>query len=249
MNPTIFQLLLICSGIPVPSAPAVPAAVIKKGDARNETEIYEQINWDTQRPDFEVFYSAVKGYNFLQDSLHVFEKPLLTIVDFSRPSNIERLWVVNLETRELLLQTLVAHGRNSGEVIPNRFSNKFNSFQSSLGFYRTGIAYAGKHGLSLKLHGMEEGINDQAERRAIVIHGADYVSEKYVARNGRLGRSQGCPAVAMGIHKQLIKAIRDNTCLFVYFPEKVYFERSIIFKEKMHDSPLAYDPGANGGKF
>ena len=202
-------------------------------------ELYNQISWHTNKPDFEVFYSAVIGYNSLQDSLQLFEKPLLTFVDFSKPSTVERLWVVNLETRELIIQSLVAHGRNSGEVTPVKFSNKMNSFQSSLGFYKTGTSYLGKHGLSLKLHGLEKGINDQAERRAIVIHGAEYVSEKYIAQYGRLGRSQGCPAVSLEIYSQLIKAIQGNTCLFVYYPEKEYFQKSVVFSSTTQEQQLA----------
>lgn len=228
LSSVIFQLFLIFFGGPADLRTA-DAALIKTGHTGTEVELYNQIQWNDQRPAFEVFYSAVSGYTVLQDSLHVFKRPLLTIIDFSRPSNLERLWVVNLETKELVLQALVAHGRNSGEITPDRFSNQMNSFQSSLGFYRTGMKYSGKHGLSLKLHGLEQEINDQAERRAIVIHGADYVSEQYIARNGRLGRSHGCPAVAMSIHRQLIEIIQDETCLFVYYPQKEYFDRSVVF--------------------
>jgi hypothetical protein len=212
-------------------------------------ELYDQINWDNNKPDFEAFYSAVTGYNSLQDSLQVFERPILTIIDFSKPSSRERLWAVNMETKELLVHSLVAHGRNSGEVIPEHFSNKMNSLQSSLGFYRTGVTYFGKHGLSLKLHGLEEGINDQVEKRTIVIHGADYVSEKYITRNGRLGRSQGCPAVPMGIHNQLIKEIQGSTCLFVYYAEKEYFEKSLVFNPKHYDQEFASHPVAVHGRF
>ncbi|GCC50397.1 hypothetical protein SanaruYs_06120 [Chryseotalea sanaruensis] len=103
-----------------------------------------------------------------------------------------------------------------------------------MGFYKTGATYTGKHGLSLKLNGFEPGINDLAEARAIVIHGADYVSENYIARNGRLGRSHGCPAVATGVHTQLINMIKNNTCLFVYYPDKEYFKESSILSNKQN---------------
>ncbi|MFZ6013866.1 MAG: murein L,D-transpeptidase catalytic domain-containing protein, partial [Bacteroidota bacterium] len=112
----------------------------------------------------------------------------------------------------------------------------------------TGGTYIGKHGLSLKLHGIEPGINDQAERRAIVIHGADYVSEIYIARNGRLGRSHGCPAVGMEVHKKLIRAIQGRTCLFVYYPEKEYFDESTVFNRKAFDLQPSFQHSASPEK-
>jgi hypothetical protein len=139
---------------------------------------------------------------------------------------VKRLWVIDLEKREVLFNILVAHGRNSGDVVPDRFSNKHNSLQSSLGFYITGSTYIGKHGLSLLLEGLEHDINDQAKRRSIVVHGADYVSEKYVKYTGRIGRSQGCPAVSMSVHKQLINLIKNQTCIFIYAPDKDYFQNT-----------------------
>ena len=194
--------------------------------------LHDSIDWDNHKPDYQVFYSALRGYNSIQDSLHVFNRPLLTIIDFSKPSTDKRLWVIDLKSKKVLFNTFVAHGRNSGNIIPTKFSNNCESFESSLGFYKTGVTYIGKHGLSLKLHGLEEGINDQAERRSIVMHGADYVSEKFIANSGRLGRSQGCPAVSMQIYKDLIKVIKDHTCLFIYHPDKTYFKQSKIFIHK-----------------
>jgi hypothetical protein len=189
--------------------------------------IYSKLDeTDFKKPDFDVFQQAMTGYTQLRNSKKVSEKEILTIIDFRRPSNEKRLWVIDLKQRKIVYHSLVAHGRNSGELFSEQFSNKNNSLQSSLGFYLTGSTYIGKHGVSLKLHGVEAGFNDQAENRHIVIHGADYVSEKYIKKVGRLGRSQGCPAVPMELHKELIQHIAGNTCLFIYYPDKDYLENT-----------------------
>lgn len=176
-------------------------------------------------PNFDSFFKAFEGYNNLKEQ-GLIEKEYLTIVDFSLSSNEKRMWVINMETKEIVLQSLVAHGRNSGELFANDFSNRSESYQSSLGFYTTGETYIGKHGLSLRLDGLEYGINDKARDRAVVIHGADYVSEKFIKSNGRLGRSQGCPAVPNEVSAKLIELIKDKTCLFIYHPSRSYSKKS-----------------------
>lgn len=176
-------------------------------------------------PKYESFSKAFEGYNELKKQ-GIIEKDYLTIVDFSLSSNEERMWVIDMNTKEIVLRSLVAHGRNSGELFANDFSNKSESYQSSLGFYTTGETYIGKHGLSLRLDGLEYGINDNARDRAVVIHGADYVSEEFVRTNGRLGRSQGCPAVSNEISKELIELIKDKSCLFIYHPSRNYVTKS-----------------------
>ena len=210
--------------------------------ASSERILYANISWPAEKPDYTVFCSAISGYQSLQDSLHLFKKSLITIIDFSRPSTDKRLWVIDLESKEVVLNTLVAHGRNSGDLMAKKFSNKHESFQSSLGFYATGQTYLGKHGLSLTLEGLEHGINDQASSRAIVIHGADYVSDRYVKYAGRLGRSQGCPAVSMEIHRKLIATIKEQTCLFIYSPLTDYFQKSKILPKTRNEESLAYHP-------
>ena len=139
---------------------------------------------------------------------------------------MKRLWVIDLEKNIVLFQTLVAHGRNTGEEFAKEFSNQSESFKSSIGFYATGEIYDGKHGKSLKLDGLEKGLNDKARERAVVIHGADYVSESFIKSNGRLGRSQGCPAVPNEISAQLIELIKDKSCLFIYHPSRSYIKKS-----------------------
>lgn len=176
-------------------------------------------------PRLESFTKAFEGYTQLKEQ-GLIVKDFLTIVDFGLSSNEERLWVVDMLNRKIVLQSLVAHGRNSGEEFASEFSNKSESYQSSLGFYATGEVYQGKHGLSLRLDGLEYGINDNARDRAVVIHGADYVSDKFAKSNGRLGRSLGCPAVPYEIHEEFINTIKDKSCLFLYHPSRVYVSKS-----------------------
>jgi hypothetical protein len=178
------------------------------------------------KPDYDVFEKAMTGYHRLKHSGKLSDREILAIIDFRKPSSDKRLWVFDLKKKEILYYSLVAHGRNSGELYPDHFSNIINSYQSSLGFFITGGTYIGKHGISLRLHGVEEGINDLAEDRAIVMHGAEYVSESYIQKNGRLGRSFGCPAIPMEIHKGLIEYLKEGACLFIYYPDHTYLTRT-----------------------
>lgn len=148
---------------------------------------------------------------------------IVTLIDFSLPSTAKRLWTINLETGELLFNSLVAHGRNTGSDLAQSFSNVPQSFQSSLGFYLTDHVYVGKHGNSLRLKGLEKNINDNAWKRAIVVHGADYVTDSFIKQNGRLGRSQGCPAIPPEITEEFINTVKEGSLIFIYHPgyEKV----------------------------
>jgi len=150
----------------------------------------------------------------------------LTVIDFSKPSTEKRLWVYDLRSHTLLFHEHVAHGRGSGENLPTLFSNVPESYRSSLGLFRTAEAYVGKHGLSLRLDGLEPGINDRARERAIVIHGADYVNAATARAQGRLGRSLGCPAVRPEIVAPLINAVKDGGLLFAYYPNHAWLEAS-----------------------
>jgi len=153
-------------------------------------------------------------------------RPILSIIDYSLPSTEKRLWVLDLEHRRVLFHELVAHGRRSGENEAHAFSNIAGSQKSSLGVFRTGLEYRGEHGRSLRLEGLEPGINDHAAERAIVLHGAPYVSDEFAARFGRLGRSLGCPVVRPAIADSLIETIRDGTLLFASYPDSTYATRS-----------------------
>jgi hypothetical protein len=128
------------------------------------------------------------------------------------------MYIIDLNKGELLLQTYVAHGRNSGQEFADHFSNLPESYMSSPGFYVTGSTYTGKHGLSLLLKGQDKGLNDNAEQRSIVFHGASYVSEEFIRKYGRLGRSQGCPAVSEELSASVINMIKDGSCVYMYAP-------------------------------
>jgi hypothetical protein len=154
------------------------------------------------------------------------DNPIMAIADFTQSSRNKRLYVIDLIKRKVLLNTYVAHGRNSGQEFAERFSNDNASYQSSLGFYKTLGTYQGKHGLSLRLEGLEKGINDRALERAIVMHGADYVSESFIKNTGRLGRSQGCPAVSVADSKTLINLMHNGAGLFIYSASQKYFQAS-----------------------
>lgn len=191
--------------------------------------LYESINFtDEEKPNFEMFDLGVRGYTTLRDSKQISEKEILTLIDFTKSSNVKRLWVIDLKTKTVLYHTLVAHGRNSGDEFASKFSNTPNSNQSSLGFYITGATYIGKHGKSLILHGLEKGINDKAQERAIVMHAADYVSESFIKKVGRLGRSFGCPAIPTEVHKEMISTLASGTCLFIYYPDNTYIKKSLL---------------------
>lgn len=178
-------------------------------------------------PSAKVFTNALKGYFKLKEKGGITNEKL-TIVDFSVSSSVKRLWVIDMEKFEIVLQSYVAHGKKTGDEYAVSFSNRINSHMSSLGFYKTGETYNGRNGFSLRLDGLERGINDNARARAIVIHGADYASEELVKTQGRLGRSYGCPAVPVEVNQTLIELIKDNSCLYIYYPSSDYMKRSLF---------------------
>lgn len=192
--------------------------------------LFNQINFTSEKPSLEVFSLGYAGFQSLDNSGRIKNK-ILTLIDFSISANKKRMWVIDLEQKKLLYHTLVAHGRNTGNEYANTFSNEMSSYKSSLGFYTTGEKYYGKHGLSLRLDGLEIGINDKARKRAIVIHGADYVSEDFINMHGRLGRSLGCPALPQDLNSEIVESIQNNSCLFIYFPDQHYFSKSPLLKD------------------
>jgi hypothetical protein len=149
---------------------------------------------------------------------HQTTSPIMTVIDYSLPSRERRLWVLDLEQGTVLARALVAHGRGTGDDIARNFSDAQGSYQSSLGTFVTGATYQGKHGLSLRLRGLDQGLNSHAEARGIVVHAAEYVNEGIVAQLGRLGRSQGCPALNPAVAPRIIGLIKGGTVVFSYFP-------------------------------
>lgn len=188
--------------------------------------LYDSLSLDSLGLSAEAYHKAVGGFLSLMVTGQVRNPGILSIIDFTLPSNKKRLFVLDLFNGRLLFNTLVAHGRNSGKLIASRFSNRRNSFMSSLGFYLTGESFIGQHGYSLRLEGEEKGWNDNVSRRAIIMHAAGYVSEEHIQQWGYLGRSEGCPAIPEELDRPIIDVIRGGSCLFVYSPDKRYLHGS-----------------------
>ena len=203
------------------------------------SQLYKQIDFSKFTPlSYEVFDKAYRGYLNLRSSGKLnTETEVLSVCDFSLPSTENRLWVIDLAKRKVLFNTYVAHGEGSGEDEANSFSNAFNSHKSSLGFYVTGDIYTGEHGTSLRLNGMDVGFNDAAYDRGIVLHGAEYVNNKFVANHNRLGRSWGCPAVPTSLYLPIINTVKYGTCLFIYYPDNKYLSSTCWLNKKINRLP------------
>lgn len=216
----VFVLLTSFSNLPNKPIDNIKSTATVKLPVSRAITTYNELSANSDKtPSFESFSIALEGFYKLKEKGLV-TKDILTLIDFSKSSNTKRLWVINLTTNEVLFNTLVAHGRNTGEEFANYFSNKAESYQSSLGFYATAEVYTGKHGLSLRLDGLQKGLNDKARERAVVVHGADYVSESFIKNHKRLGRSQGCPALPVEMNEKIINVIKEKSCLFIYHPSK-----------------------------
>jgi hypothetical protein len=187
-------------------------------------QLYEELELQNE-VSFEAFQQAVTGYNKI-----AVEKPILTLIDFSKASTEERFYVIDMDKKAILFKSHVAHGKNSGANYATSFSNEKGSYQSSLGFYLTENTYQGKNGLSLVLNGLEKEINDNAKVRAVVIHGADYCNPKQSTIMGRLGRSFGCPALPTKLTKPIIETIKNGSLIYIYSEShnKKYLEKSSI---------------------
>ena len=217
--PLFFVVLLMSfTSLPSKSNSLKIKSKTESNSVSKNATIYNQLDANSfVLPSFDCFNLALNGFHLLKEK-GLIQKNILTVVDFSLSSNTKRLWVIDLEKNIILFQTLVAHGKNTGEEFAKEFSNQAESFKSSIGFYATGEIYNGKHGSSLKLDGLEKGLNDNARERSVVIHGADYVSESFIRQNKRLGRSQGCPAIPVEMNAKIINVIKDKSCLFIYHP-------------------------------
>ena len=154
------------------------------------------------------------------------KKHRLTVIDYSQPSFKERLWVFDVDKKRLMFNTHVAHGKNSGNVYANHFSNQNSSKTSSIGTFVTASSYFGSKGYSLNLQGLEQGFNNNAYNRRIVIHGAWYMEQPFIKQAGRAGRSWGCPAVSTKLAKPIIDTIKDGSLIFAYFPDKTWLNQS-----------------------
>jgi hypothetical protein len=190
--------------------------------------LYKTIGLKNNGLSFDVFRYALIGYYNLKGNGTIKKRGIISIVDYRKSSNDERFYVIDLINKKVLYHTLVAHGRNSGELYARHFSNEPGSLKSSLGFFVTGNTYEGEHGYSLYLYGKERGINDKARERRIIVHGAYYARSSFIKQYGRLGRSQGCPALPAGPHVDIIDTIVGGTCLFQFYNDGTYLRRSSL---------------------
>lgn len=201
--------------------------------------LYDRIEFGQyQKLRKEVFVKALTGYRNLYRNGYVQRSGnILSVCDFSLSSNVPRLWVIDLDSAKVLFNTLVAHGAGTGDEYARFFSNRPESHQSSMGFYITGDTYQGNNGYSLRLSGMDTGYNDRAAARAIVMHGAPYVSEQFIQSHNRLGHSWGCPAIPQELTQPVINTIKNGTCLFIFSEDQQYLEASAWLQADFPASP------------
>jgi len=224
MRKIIFYTLFLL--IPVAIDARVTEIEVEK---KVENDLYTVVNLVDTGLTKDVFNMAMKGLKKLETNGKLQNPNIVTIADYSQSSNKKRLYVIDLKNKKLLFNTYVAHGRNTGEEFAKSFSNVEGSYKSSLGFYVTEHPITGSHtGFSLLIDGVEKGFNDHAVQRAIIIHAAEYATENFIKKYGRLGRSYGCPSVPPEMNKPIIDAIKGGTCLFLYNPDKDYISKSAL---------------------
>jgi hypothetical protein len=200
--------------------------------------VYDSLQLDVKGLSRKVFEYAIRGFNKIRTAGEIENDSILSIVDFSKPSSEKRLFIIDVKNYKLLFNTYVAHGMRSGKEFAKAFSNAPESNKSSLGFYKTADTYMGKNGYSLHLIGLEKGFNDNAYRRDIVMHAADYVNEEMIREKGWIGRSWGCPAVPVYLSRPIIDNIKNGTCLFIFGTDKKYLIRSAMIRETANDLAL-----------
>jgi hypothetical protein len=215
--------LLLCAVV-IGVCVAVCAPLTAKTRAAFSAEAWSGVDRGALDPT--VFELALGAAACAVKSGDIIDPSTLTVIDYSRPSTARRLWVFDLRTQALLYEELVAHGKNSGDNMATRFSNELDSHQSSIGLYLTEDSYVGKNGYSLRLRGLDEGFNDRAYERAIVMHGAPYVNDDITRTMGRLGRSWGCPALREGVARAVIDRVKGTGLLFAYYPDSGWLKSS-----------------------
>ena len=198
---------------------------LKKAEL-NIKELYNELNAAQYDLSFTAFRYAYIGYQTMKKQHRLNNKELFSIIDFTKDCNSKRFYTIDLEKMKIVYYTYVAHGKKSGERMATSFSDAVESNKSSIGFYITGNTYNGGNGYSLMLHGDEKGYNSNLAKRSVVVHAADYANEDYIARNGRMGRSLGCPALPENIYKQVIETIKEKTMIFAYYNDAKYLKTS-----------------------
>ena len=188
--------------------------------------LYQSIGLAKIGMNYDVFRYGMIGFYSLKESGKLSDRNLVSFIDFSKPSTEKRFYTVDLDSRSVKFHSLVSHGKNTGENMATVFSNRPHSNQSSLGFYVTGETYVGSKGYSMRLDGVDGNHNSNMRNRAVVMHDAEYVSQAWIKKYGRLGRSQGCPALPKDISKKVIDTIKDKTVIFAYFNDVNYLKTS-----------------------
>ncbi len=233
--------------LPVRDVSAKPVVEETESVLQAKTEkyiryVYQKIKFlNGTKLRYEVFKTAFYGYLNMLEAGKIDKEGLLSVCDFTLSSNKKRMWVIDIKAKKVLFHSLVAHGMGTGEEFATTFSNISESHQSSLGFYTTGETYIGNNGYSLKLNGVDGSFNSNAYDRAIVIHGADYVSEQFAKDNERLGRSHGCPALPVEIAPQVIDKIKFGSCFFIYHRANNYLSSSRWLTSAIHSLPAEAD--------
>jgi len=234
----VIHLLFVFARVKPASGMSRTATVNTVGNNANvepvsidQPSVYDSLKLGALGLSRQAYDYALKGFTYLLSKGKIANNNIISIADFSEPSSKKRLFIIDLKNYKILFNTYVAHGQNSGREYADNFSNRPESLQSSPGFYVTKETYTGSHGMSLRLEGEEQGINDNALNRGIVMHAAAYVNESLAKGRGFIGRSWGCPAVAPELHQAIINKIKNGTCLFLYTPNKNYISSSRILKE------------------
>ena len=238
--PGLALLLFSVTGICAPADELTPAkskAAIRTADTSKLTKydsLFNDLHLGRLGLGRRAFDYAVIGYNILKAKNELNNPNILSIADMTTVSGRKRFFVLDMKNRKLLFCTYVAHGKNSGLAKTLHFSNETESNKSSVGFYITSLTYSGKHGYSMRLEGQEIGYNNNANKRDIVVHSADYVSETVVKSQGYIGRSLGCPALSPAVYKPIIEKIKNGTCLFIFGNDTKYIVNSELLKRKIY---------------
>lgn len=228
MTTWILAWLLGATALPAPADAAFQPPATPK--AEPEVATSELLARLAPRANPEVLALALAAMHCAKGSGVAMDADRLAVIDYSRPSLEPRLWVFDLSGPHLVFEELVAHGQGSGDNLPTRFSNAGGSHASSLGLFVTGDTYLGRNGYSMRMEGLEPGVNDRARERAIVMHGAPYVDAIFGERQGRIGRSWGCPAVREAVARQMIDVLKGGQFLFAYYPDSGWLTRSALLR-------------------
>jgi hypothetical protein len=231
--PIIVALALLTNPAKAGSHSRFPSRIENSGPAEGRPHVRSKTagagGWSSSplgTIDTNVFVLALGAADCAVRSGAVANPRTLTVIDYSKPSTEKRLWVFDLRSHEMVYEELVAHGQGSGENVPTLFSNDPETHRTSLGLFVTADAYVGKNGYSLRLDGLDRGFNDHARERAIVMHGAPYVSAEFAQAQGRLGRSWGCPALGVAVARDVIDRVKGGGLIFAYYPDQEWLTAS-----------------------